>query len=68
MNELRPELDRHRHAGDAQRFTAAAGPVSSLQDQYGDAGALERIRRGEPRRAGADYQDVKLQDLRPSLR
>jgi hypothetical protein len=60
VDEFRAEL----HGGGERRLEArpdaTADPIPGLQDQYGAAGLAERGRRREPRRPGADHDDVLM--------
>src|SRR6266496_157750 len=59
VNELRAELDRKRPAAHASREDPAAHPRAGLENGDGEPGRREPLRGGEPRRAGADDEDIE---------
>jgi len=59
VDELGAELDGKRPAAHASREDPAARSRSGLEDGDGEPGGREPLRGGEPRRAGADDDDVQ---------
>ena len=58
VDELRAELDRHRHRRLVQRVNASAEARARFEKENGEAGGGEIARRREARRASADHDDV----------
>ena len=60
MYELGAELHRHGQAGLSEGPAAAADTIARLEHKHRASGASQHVRRGEPRRAGADDDYVVL--------
>lgn len=58
VDELRPELDRHRHTRFPARPDASTEPLAGLQQQHLAAGLRHGGRRGQAGGAGADDDHV----------
>ena len=56
MDEFRAELDGCREIWFVSRPCASPDAISSLEDEYGQAGFAQRTGRGQPRDAGT-YDD-----------
>src|SRR5229473_1967183 len=65
VHELRPGLDRHRPSREAQRMDAASRAIARLQHRDAAPGTPKLARRGQPRDARADDDDVHADMMRP---